>query len=243
MIVLRSPKGWTGPKVLAGKKLEGFWRAHQVPLPNPQHDSAQLKCWRTGSRATGPEELFDEQGTLRPELAALSPAARDAWVPIPMAMAVRLRRKLRLPPIEDYAVAVENPGQIEHENTAPLGALLRDIIGSNPDSMRVFGPDETASNRLQAIYEVSKKVWMEELLPEDDNGGELAREGRVVEMLSEHTLVGMMEGYLLTGRYGFFHTYEAFAHVIASMFNQHAKWLESCNLHAPGVLRSGPGTA
>ena len=137
-------------------------------------------------------------------------------------------------------MVVDHPGQIEHENTAPLGEFLRDIIARNPDSMRVFGPDETASNRLQAIYEVSKKVWMEELLPEDDNGGELARKGRVVEMLSEHTLVGMMEGYLLTGRYGFFHTYEAFAHVIASMFNQHAKWLESCIHHAPWRSPIGP---
>jgi xylulose-5-phosphate/fructose-6-phosphate phosphoketolase len=132
------------------------------------------------------------------------------------------------------------PGSSEVENTQPLGELLRDIIRTNPDSMRVFGPDETASNRLQAIYEVSKKVWMEDLLPEDLNGSELSRNGRVVEMLSEHTLVGMMEGYLLTGRYGFFHTYEAFAHVIASMFNQHAKWLESCLHHAPWRAPIGP---
>jgi xylulose-5-phosphate/fructose-6-phosphate phosphoketolase len=151
-----------------------------------------------------------------------------------------LRRKLRLPPIEDYAVPVKKPGRKEVENTYPLGQLLRDTIRRNPDSMRVFGPDETASNRLQAIYEVSKKVWMEDLLPEDLNGSELSREGRVVEMLSEHTLVGMMEGYLLTGRYGFFHTYEAFAHVIASMFNQHAKWLESCIQHAPWRAPVGP---
>jgi len=149
-----------------------------------------------------------------------------------------LRRKLRLPAIARYAVALDAPGQLKHENTAPLGELLRDAIALNPDSVRVFGPDETASNRLQAIYERSKKVWMEELLPEDAGvngagGSELSRSGRVVEMLSEHTLVGMMEGYVLTGRHGFFHTYEAFAHVIASMFNQHAKWLESCIHHAP----------
>ncbi len=130
-------------------------------------------------------------------------------------------------------MAVEAPGQGEAENTFPLGQLLRDTIALNPERVRVFGPDETASNRLQAIYEVSRKVWMEEILPEDANGTEISRDGQVVEMLSEHTLVGMMEGYLLTGRYGFFHTYEAFAHVIASMFNQHAKWLESCLHHAP----------
>jgi xylulose-5-phosphate/fructose-6-phosphate phosphoketolase len=144
-----------------------------------------------------------------------------------------LRRRLRFSAIESYAVALEGPGLQEAENTAPLGQLLRDLIGANPDGVRVFGPDETASNCLQAIYEQSPKVWMAEMLPEDADGGHLGRHGRVVEMLSEHTLVGMMEGYLLTGRYGFFHTYEAFAHVVASMFNQHAKWLESCLLHAP----------
>ncbi|MFY8149422.1 MAG: phosphoketolase, partial [Prochlorococcaceae cyanobacterium] len=228
MIVLRSPKGWTGPAALGGKKLEGFWRAHQVPLPDPRHDQSQLLQLEEWLRSYRPHELFDENGTLRAELQVLSPVGLRRMGSNPHANGGLLRRKLRLPPIETYAVAVEAPGATEAENTYPLGELLRDIIARNPDSMRVFGPDETASNRLQAIYEVSKKVWMEDFLPEDLNGSELARNGRVVEMLSEHTLVGMMEGYLLTGRYGFFHTYEAFAHVIASMFNQHAKWLESC---------------
>ncbi len=232
MIVLRSPKGWTGPRELNGKKLEDFWRSHQVPLPAPNKDPQQLTMLQDWLRSYRPEELFDANGTLRPELQALSPTGARRMGSSPHANGGRLRRSLRLAPIEDHAVHIERPGQSEHENTAPLGALLRDTIVRNPDSLRVFGPDETASNRLQAIYEVSKKVWMEEFLPEDLNGSELAREGRVVEMLSEHTLVGMMEGYLLTGRYGFFHTYEAFAHVIASMFNQHAKWLESCKLHA-----------
>ncbi|MCP9839898.1 phosphoketolase family protein [Synechococcus sp. J7-Johnson] len=232
MIVLRSPKGWTGPRELNGKKLENFWRAHQVPLPAPNKDPQQLTMLHDWLRSYRPEELFDANGTLRPELQALSPTGARRMGSSPHSNGGRLRRSLRLAPIEDHAVHIERPGQSEHENTAPLGALLRDTILRNPDSLRVFGPDETASNRLQAIYEVSKKVWMEEFLPEDLNGSELAREGRVVEMLSEHTLVGMMEGYLLTGRYGFFHTYEAFAHVIASMFNQHAKWLESCKLHA-----------
>ncbi|MCP9826260.1 phosphoketolase [Synechococcus sp. EJ6-Ellesmere] len=240
MIVLRSPKGWTGPAELHGKKLEGFWRSHQVPLPAPNKDPEQLAMLEAWLRSYRPEELFDADGTLRSELQALSPQGPRRMGSSPHANGGLLRRKLRLPPIESYAVPVERPGQSEHENTAPLGALLRDIIGTNPDSMRVFGPDETASNRLQAIYEVSKKVWMEELLPEDAGGSELARSGRVVEMLSEHTLVGMMEGYLLTGRYGFFHTYEAFAHVIASMFNQHAKWLESCIHHAPWRAPIGP---
>jgi xylulose-5-phosphate/fructose-6-phosphate phosphoketolase len=233
MVVLRSPKGWTGPKELNGNKLEGFWRSHQVPLPNPKGDPAQLQQLETWLQSYRPEELFDGQGRLRPDLQALSPSGQRRMGSNPHANGGLLRRRLQLPPLESYAVAVAGPGQLEHENTAPLGELLRDTIGLNPNSVRVFGPDETASNRLQAIYERSKKVWMEELLPEDANGGELSRIGRVVEMLSEHTLVGMMEGYLLTGRHGLFHTYEAFAHVIASMFNQHAKWLESCIHHAP----------
>ena len=233
MVVLRSPKGWTGPKELHGLKLEGFWRSHQVPLPNPKHDPEQLAMLEAWLRSYRPEELFDANGSLIPELQALSPTGDRRMGSNPHANGGLLRRRLLLPPLESYAVAVAGPGQLEHENTAPLGELLRDTIGLNPDSVRVFGPDETASNRLQAIYERSKKVWLEELLPEDANGGELSRSGRVVEMLSEHTLVGMMEGYLLTGRHGLFHTYEAFAHVIASMFNQHAKWLESCIHHAP----------
>ena len=242
MIVLRSPKGWTGPAELGGKKLEGFWRAHQVPLPDPRHDTAQLQQLEGWLKSYRPWELFDEHGTLKPELQALSPQGKRRMGSNPHANGGLLRRKLQLPPTSRYAVAVPQPGRVQHENTAVLGELLRDAIALNPDSLRVFGPDETASNRLQAIYEQSKKVWMEELLPEDLNGSELSRSGRVVEMLSEHTLVGMMEGYLLTGRYGFFHTYEAFAHVIASMFNQHAKWLESCLHHAPWRAPIGPWT-
>lgn len=242
MIVLRSPKGWTGPAELGGKKLEGFWRAHQVPLPDPRHDTAQLQQLEGWLKSYRPWELFDEHGTLKPELQALSPQGKRRMGSNPHANGGLLRRKLQLPAIANYAVAVPQPGRVQHENTAVLGELLRDAIALNPDSLRVFGPDETASNRLQAIYEQSKKVWMEDLLPEDLNGSELSRSGRVVEMLSEHTLVGMMEGYLLTGRYGFFHTYEAFAHVIASMFNQHAKWLESCLHHAPWRASIGPWT-
>jgi xylulose-5-phosphate/fructose-6-phosphate phosphoketolase len=240
MIVLRSPKGWTGPAQLHGKKLEGFWRAHQVPLPAPNTDPEQLQLLEEWLRSYRPWELFDANGTLRSELRELSPQANRRMGSNTHANGGLLRRKLHFPALEDYAVEVVAPGRCEEENTQPLGELLRDIIRTNPDSMRVFGPDETASNRLQAIYEVSKKVWMEDFLPEDINGSELARNGRVVEMLSEHTLVGMMEGYLLTGRYGFFHTYEAFAHVIASMFNQHAKWLESCLHHAPWRAPIGP---
>jgi len=233
MIVLRSPKGWTGPSELHGHKLEGFWRSHQVPLPAPNTDPEQLELLERWLRSYRPEELFDGNGAPVETLRELAPSGTLRMGSNPHANGGLLRRRLRFPAIERYAVAVEQPGRQEAENTAPLGALLRDLIGANPDSVRVFGPDETASNRLQAIYEQTPKVWMGELLPEDADGGCLARGGRVVEMLSEHTLVGMMEGYLLTGRYGFFHTYEAFAHVIASMFNQHAKWLESCLQHAP----------
>ena len=242
MIVLRSPKGWTGPKALGDKKLEGFWRAHQVPLAAPIQDPEQLRMLEDWLKSYRPWELFDDNGTLVPELRQLSPTGARRMGSNPHANGGVLRRPLQLPPLEPYAVPVQSPGSSEAENTYPLGQLLRDGIARNPHAMRVFGPDETHSNRLQAIYEVSKKTWMEEMLPEDMNGSELARDGRVVEMLSEHTLVGMMEGYLLTGRYGFFHTYEAFAHVIASMFNQHAKWLESCIHHAPWRAPIGPWT-
>ncbi|MFN9933224.1 MAG: phosphoketolase [Cyanobacteriota bacterium] len=240
MIVLRSPKGWTGPAALGHHKLEGFWRAHQVPLPAPNKDPEQLLMLEEWLRSYRPWELFDEHGTLVPELQALSPTGPRRRGSTPHATGGLRRPRLHLPDVEAYAVPVAAPGASEAENTYPLGELLRDAIAHNPDSLRVFGPDETSSNRLQAIYEVSKKVWMEDFLPEDLDGSELSREGRVVEMLSEHTLVGMMEGYLLTGRYGFFHTYEAFAHVIASMFNQHAKWLESCIHHAPWRAPIGP---
>ncbi|MFZ9167189.1 phosphoketolase family protein [Vulcanococcus sp.] len=242
MLVLRSPKGWSGPKELNGHRIEGSWRAHQVPLPNPKTDPAQLQQLEQWLRSYRPEELFTADGRLRPELQALAPQGTRRMGSSPHANGGLLRRQLNLPPRETYAVPVLAPGQSLHENTAPLGELLRDAIAQNPDNLRVFGPDETASNRLQAIYAQSKKVWMEELRPEDADGGELSREGRVVEMLSEHTLVGMLEGYLLTGRYGLFHTYEAFAHVIASMFNQHAKWLESCRHHAPWRASIGPWT-
>src|ERR1700751_4914988 len=144
-----------------------------------------------------------------------------------------LRKELKFPDFRDYAVKVAKPGAVLHENTRPWGDFLRDVMRSNMTNFRVFGPDETASNRLQAIYEVSKKTWMAEMLPEDADGGELSRDGRVMEMLSEHTLIGWLEGYLLSGRHGFFHTYEAFAHVIDSMFNQHAKWLDICKNHVP----------
>jgi xylulose-5-phosphate/fructose-6-phosphate phosphoketolase len=226
MIVLRSPKGWTGPKEVDGHKVEGTFRAHQVPLAGVRENPAHLKQLEAWLRSYRPEELFDEAGCLVPELRALAPTGTRRMSASPHANGGLLRRALRLPDFRDYAVPVQTPGAEAAENTRPLGELLRDVVRRNPDNFRVFGPDETASNRLSAIYEATKKTWLADLLPEDADGGELAADGRVMEMLSEHTLEGWLEGYLLTGRHGFFSTYEAFVHVIDSMFNQHAKWLD-----------------
>ena len=231
MIVLRAPKGWTGPKELDGHKVEGSWRSHQVPCADVRENPAHLKAIEEWMRGYRPEELFDPNGRLMPELRALSPKGPRRMSANPHANGGVVRKELRLPDFHDYAVEVTARGTTLHENTKPLGEFLRDVIRDNRTSFRVFGPDETASNRLQAIYATSKKTWMADLLPEDDDGGELARDGRVMEMLSEHTLVGWLEGYLLTGRHGLFHTYEAFAHVVDSMFNQHAKWLDISKNH------------
>src|SRR5215470_16279101 len=235
MIVLRTPKGWTGPKEIAGHKVEGSWRSHQVPLSDVRGNPANLKLLESWMRSYKPEALFDSSGRLVPELRALAPAGRRRMSANTHANGGLLRRELKLPDFRAYAVDVAQAGagKVLHENTKPLGEFLRDVMRGNMTTFRVFGPDETASNRLQAIYEVSKKTWMADMLPEDADGGELARDGRVMEMLSEHTLLGWLEGYLLTGRHGFFHTYEAFAHVIDSMFNQHAKWLDICKNHVP----------
>jgi xylulose-5-phosphate/fructose-6-phosphate phosphoketolase len=231
MIVLRTPKGWTGPKEVAGHKVEGSWRAHQVPIPDVRSNPASLKLLESWMRSYQPEELFDAKGRLREELRALAPTGPRRMSANPHANGGLLRKDLKLPDFRDYAVKVAKAGAVLHENTRPLADFLRDIMRNNMANFRVFGPDETASNRLQAIYEVSKKTWMAEMLPEDADGGELARDGRVMELLSEHTLMGWLEGYLLTGRHGFFATYEAFAHVVDSMFNQHAKWLDISKNH------------
>ena len=233
MIVLRSPKGWTGPKVIKGHKAEGSWRSHQVPLSDVRDNPASLKLLEKWLRSYGPEELFDRSGRLVAGLRELAPRGERRMSANPHANGGQLRRDLRLPDFREYAVKVPDAGAVRHENTKPLGEFLRDVMRNNMTSFRVFGPDETASNRLQALYEASKKTWMADLLPEDADGGELARDGRVMEMLSEHTLLGWLEGYLLTGRHGLFHTYEAFAHVVDSMFNQHAKWLDICKNHVP----------
>ncbi|HEU0006407.1 MAG TPA: phosphoketolase family protein, partial [Terriglobia bacterium] len=228
MIVLRSPKGWTGPKEVDGHKVEGFWRSHQVPLAGMHTNPAHLKQLEDWLRSYKPEELFDKGGRLIPELKELAPKGRRRMGANPHANGGLLRKPLRVPDFRDYAIKVEKPGTAAAENTRPLGRFLRDIMRQNSTNFRVFGPDENSSNRLDAIYEVSKKLWLADYLPEDADGGELSRDGRVLEMLSEHTLEGWLETYLLTGRHGFFSTYEAFVHVIDSMFNQHAKWLAIC---------------
>ena len=227
MIVLHTPKGWTGPKEVDGHKVEDFWRAHQVPFQvhgNPAH----LKLLEEWMRSYRPDQLFDVDGKLIAELRKLAPAGYRRMSANPIANGGLVRKTLRMPGFRDYAVRVTKPGAIRAENTRLLGVFLRDIMRNNMDTFRVFGPDETASNRLTALYEATKKTWMAEIKPEDADGSELSSDGRVMEMLSEHTLEGWLEGYLLTGRHGFFASYEAFVHVIDSMFNQHAKWLEKC---------------
>ncbi|MCW8874924.1 MAG: phosphoketolase family protein, partial [Gammaproteobacteria bacterium] len=208
--------------------IEGSWRAHQVPLPKARDDERQRQALESWLRGYRPEELFDERGRLVPELRALAPQGPRRMGANPHANGGVLRKTLRMPDFHDYAVTVERPGAGLAGNTYPLGEMLRDILRANPGNFRVFGPDETSSNKLQAVYEASKKTWMAEYLPQDADGGELSPDGRVMEVLSEHTLEGWLEGYLLTGRHGFFSTYEAFVHVIDSMFNQHAKWLAIC---------------
>ena len=227
MVILRSPKGWTGPKEVDGHAVEGSWRSHQVPLAgvheNPAH-LAQLEEWLRSYHA---EELFDERGRLLPELAELAPTGTRRMGANPHANG-GVRRALWMPDFRDYAVSVQAPGAAEVSPTKVFGELLRDVARENPNDFRVFCPDENASNRLTALYEATKKTWLGEYLPQDSDGGELAPDGRVMEMLSEHTLEGWLEGYVLTGRHGLLSTYEAFVHVIDSMFNQHAKWLDKC---------------
>jgi xylulose-5-phosphate/fructose-6-phosphate phosphoketolase len=223
---LRSPKGWTCPKVVDGHMLEGSWRSHQVPFKGVKEHPEHLQLLSEWLHSYHPDELFDENGKLRSIFRATAPQGTKRMGSNPHANGGLIRKVLRLPDFRQYGVDVPAPGQIEVSNTYPLGVFMRDIIQANPDNFRLFGPDETASNQLQAVYEATKKVWWGEYRPEDADGDELALDGRVMEMLSEHTLEGWLEGYLLTGRHGLLSTYEAFVHVIDSMFNQHAKWLE-----------------
>jgi len=226
MVILRSPKGWTGPKEVDGHKVEGFWRAHQVPMAEMHENPSHLVLLEEWLRSYRPESLFDENGRLLPELRELAPKGVRRMGANPHANGGLVRKPLKLRDFRDYAVSVEKPGTTEVGPTQILGQFLRDVMRDNPDNFRVFSPDENASNRLTALYEATKKTWLAEYFPEDSDGGELAPDGRVMEMLSEHTLEGWLEGYLLTGRHGFLSSYEAFVHVIDSMFNQHAKWLE-----------------
>ena len=223
MVILRTPKGWTGPKSVDGKPTEGTFRSHQVPMAdvrtNPGHLS-QLEDWL---RSYQPDDLFDEQGTLRSELAALAPSGARRMSANPHANGGLLLHDLRLPHFGDYAVEVRAPATELSEATRVLGAYLRDVITANPSTFRLFGPDETASNRLDAVFEATDRTWLAETRPTDEH---LAPDGRVMEVLSEHLCQGWLEGYLLTGRHGLFSCYEAFIHVIDSMFNQHAKWLK-----------------
>ncbi|HYB24600.1 MAG TPA: phosphoketolase family protein, partial [Solirubrobacteraceae bacterium] len=226
MIVLRTPKGWTGPKTVDGLPAEGSFRSHQVPLANlaenPGH-LAQLEVWL---RSYEPEELFDESGALRARIAALAPTGERRMGANPHANGGRLLRALELPDFRDYAVDVPAPTASVSEPTRVLGAFLRDVLANNPDRFRVMGPDETASNRLGAIFDASDRTWESARLPTDDH---LAPDGRVMEVLSEHLCQGWLEGYLLSGRHGLFNSYEAFIHIVDSMFNQHAKWLKICH--------------
>ena len=223
MIILRTPKGWTGPKVVDGKPTEGTWRSHQVPLSDvrakPEH-LAQLETWLRSYR---PEELFDAAGRPQDEILALAPSGNRRMSANPHANGGLLLQELQLPDFRTYGVEVTAPATSTSEATRVLGTWLRDVIRDNPSTFRVFGPDETASNRLDALFEVTDRGWMGEIRPGDDH---LAPAGRVLEVLSEHLCQGWLEGYLLTGRHGLFDCYEAFIHVIDSMFNQHAKWLK-----------------
>jgi len=224
MIVLRSPKGWTGPEYVDGERSEGSWRSHQVPfgdMANPEH----LRLLEEWMRSYRPDELFDDAGALRPELAALAPDGARRMGSNPHANGGLLLASLQLPDIRDFAVDVPRPGTAQASATRVMGTLLRDVMNLNREAgnFRVFGPDETASNRLSALFEATERTWVAERRPDDDH---LAPDGRVMEILSEHLCQGWLEGYLLTGRHGVFSCYEAFVHIVDSMFNQHAKWLK-----------------
>ncbi|SEN73534.1 xylulose-5-phosphate/fructose-6-phosphate phosphoketolase [Nitrosomonas marina] len=225
MIILRTPKGWTGPAEVGGLKTEGYWRSHQVPLAELSTKPEHIQLLEQWMKSYKPEQLFDKNGALRLELAELAPEGPRRMSANPHTNGGLLLKELNIPDFRDYAVSVPHPGQVEAESTRIMGYLLRDVMKLNDRSrnFRVMGPDETNSNRLGALFEVTDRTWMAEILPDDDH---LAPNGRVMEILSEHTCQGWLEGYLLTGRHGIFSCYEAFIHIVDSMFNQHAKWLK-----------------
>ena len=230
VIILRTPKGWTGPKEVDGKRTEGSWRSHQVPLAEMASKKQHIALLEKWMKSYKPQELFAETGQLRQELAELAPQGSRRMGANPHANGGLLLKDLKMPDFRDYAVKVPKPGAVVAEATRVMGGFLRDVIKANREArnFRLFGPDETASNRLDAVFEVTDRVWEGNRLPEDDDpDAHLAPEGRVMEILSEHTCQGWLEGYLLTGRHGLFSTYEAFAHIVDSMFNQHAKWLKT----------------
>jgi len=223
MLVLRTPKGWTGPREVDGVPVENTWRSHQVPIADVRGNDEHLELLEQWMRSYRPEELFDEEGRLVPELAGLPPTGERRMSANPHANGGVLLRDLSLPDFRSYAVEVERPGKTMSEATRVLGGFLRDLMAENPDNFRLFGPDETASNRLGAVFATTARTWQQRLEPTDED---LRPDGRVMEVLSEHLCQGWLEGYLLTGRHGLFNCYEAFIHVVDSMFNQHAKWLK-----------------
>jgi xylulose-5-phosphate/fructose-6-phosphate phosphoketolase len=230
MIILRTPKGWTCPKEIDGHKLEGSWRAHQIPITDPATNPDHLKMLEKWMRSYRPEELFDEHGALREEIRAMAPKGEQRISANLHANGGKLRKPLLLPDFREFGLKVERSGQAEVSSTATCAKFLTEVMRRNMTSFRMFGPDETASNKLDGVYAASPKTWMEQFKPEDADGGFLSPAGRVMEMLSEHTLEGWLEGYVLTGRHGLLNSYEAFVHIIDSMFNQHAKWLEKSKL-------------
>src|SRR5690606_5553272 len=223
MIVFKTPKGWTGPKHLDGHPIEDNYRSHQVPLSNVREDPEQTRRLEEWMRSYRPEELFDDDGRLRADIASVNPSGNRRMSANPHANGGLLTRALKLPDFRNYAVDVPTPGASVAEPTRVLGGWLADVVKANPTNFRVFGPDETASNRLNATVDAADKTWIAQTLPTDDH---LSPTGRVMEVLSEHQCQGWLEGYLLTGRHGVFNCYEAFVHIVDSMFNQHAKWLK-----------------
>ncbi|TAQ83223.1 hypothetical protein B7494_g8454 [Chlorociboria aeruginascens] len=229
MIVLRSPKGWTGPRKIDDKLLEGYWRAHQIPIPDVATNPAHLKVLESWMRSYKPEEVFTEDGKLLPELRELPPTGNSRMSANPVGNGGLLRKPLIMPDFRKYGFSDINPGISNLPSMSNMAKFLRDIIAGNMHNFRVFGPDETESNKLGEIYNAGKKVWMGEYFEEDKDGGNLAFEGRVMEILSEHTCEGWLEGYILSGRHGLLNSYEPFIHIIDSMVNQHCKWIEKSN--------------
>ncbi|KAF8865256.1 D-xylulose 5-phosphate/D-fructose 6-phosphate phosphoketolase [Acephala macrosclerotiorum] len=228
MIVLRSPKGWTAPRKVDGKLLEGFWRAHQVPIPDVATNPPHLKILENWMKSYKPEEVFDKEGKLIPELKELAPVGNARMSANPVGNGGLLRKPLDMPDFRKYALPEIRPGISNLPSMSNMAKFLRDVVAKNMTNFRVFGPDETESNKLGEIYKAGKKVWMADYFEEDLDGGNLAMEGRVMEMLSEHTVEGWLEGYILSGRHGLLNSYEPFIHIIDSMVNQHCKWIEKC---------------